>query len=150
MWGIWAERKPREGEFSLFVAWSSGAIVSSRFAMVAGFGFCLGSSTTNSRSLCCQHLGVGGRRHRAVEGINGHVILRSYLPSLGTCHTSGGWCVGMWRQRLLAFTSSRLWHICRRQRRGYRSRVICAVQCRVIIVEKVRHVVVYGFFVTSQ
>ena len=104
--------KAKGGEFSLFVAWSSGAIVFSRFAMVAGFGFCLGSSTTNSRSLCCQHLGVGGRRHRTVAGINGHVICLSYLSSLGTCHTSVGWCIGMWRQRLLVFTSSRLWHIC--------------------------------------
>ena len=66
MWGIWAERKAREEEFSLFVAWSSGAIGFSRFAIFAGIGFCLGSSTTNSRSLCCQHLGVGGRKHRAV------------------------------------------------------------------------------------
>jgi len=60
----YGQRKSQgRGEFSLFVAWSSVAIVFSRLTMVAGFGVCLGSSTTNSRSLCCQHLCVWGRGH---------------------------------------------------------------------------------------
>ena len=80
-----------------------------------------------------------------VEGIELSRVSMVMSSALFTClvlvlviplnDTSIGWRIGMWRQRLLAFTSSRLWHICRRQRRGCRSRVICAVQCRVIIVE---------------
>ena len=66
MWGVGANQKAKGGWVSLLAVESSGAIVSSRVSTVARMS-CFGSSTTGSRSLCCQHLSGGGRRHRAVD-----------------------------------------------------------------------------------
>ena len=81
------------GWFSLLAVGTrrSGAIVFRRVSMVARTS-CFGSSTTDSRGLCCQHLGGRGRRHRAVENINVHVIRLRHLPSVRTCYTDVGWC----------------------------------------------------------
>jgi hypothetical protein len=86
----------------------SGAIVFRRVSMVARTS-CFGSSTTDSRGLCWQHLRGRGRRHGAVESINVHGIHLSYWPGRGTYPSGIRWYIEVWRHWVPASTSS---HLC--------------------------------------